>query len=115
MARLIRNTRQQAAPRAAVRHLVDCQHDGRFDSTVEPAAISDLIQQKDQIVWVDLQHPRPEDLALLSEEFGFHPLAIEDATYFASDPRSTHMTGTISWSSTHCSMMSNNGGCRLSR
>ena len=50
MARLIRNTRQQAAPRAAVRHLIVCQHDGRFDSTVEPAAISDLIQQKDQIV-----------------------------------------------------------------
>ena len=87
MARLIRNTRQQAAPRAAVRHLIVCQHDGRFDSTVEPAAISDLIQQKDQIVWVDLQHPRPEDLALLSEEFGFHPLAIEDATHFHERPK----------------------------
>lgn len=34
-----------------------------------------------------MQHPRPEDLALLSEEFGFHPLAIEDATHFHERPK----------------------------
>lgn len=87
MARLIRTSRQRTTSRAPVRHLVVCQHDGRFDSTVEAAAISDLIQQKDQIVWVDLLDPRPEDLALLSEEFGFHPLAIEDATHPHERPK----------------------------
>ncbi len=87
MARLIRNTRQRTASRAPARHLVVCQHDGRFDSTIEAAAISDLIQQKDQIVWVDLQNPRADDLSLLSEEFGFHPLAIEDATHPHERPK----------------------------
>lgn len=87
MARLIRNTRQRTTSRVPARHLVVCQHDGRFDSTVEAAAISDLIQQKDQIVWVDLQNPRAEDLALLSEEFGFHPLAIEDAAHAHERPK----------------------------
>jgi len=87
MARLIRNTRQRTASRGAARQLVVCQNDGRFDSTVEAAAISDLIQQKGQIVWVDLQNPRTDDLALLSEEFAFHPLAIEDATYAHERPK----------------------------
>jgi magnesium transporter len=30
-------------------------------------------------VWLDLRNPSHEDLALLSQEFGLHPLAIEDA------------------------------------
>ncbi|MGQ9547233.1 MAG: hypothetical protein ACUVSY_14390 [Roseiflexus sp.] len=34
MAYLIRNTRQRAAPYAFVRHLVVCQHNGRFDSVI---------------------------------------------------------------------------------
>lgn len=80
MARITRTTRQRTAARPATRQLVVCQHDGRFSSTIDPAEISELIRQKDQLVWVDLQSPHEPDLALLIEEFGFHPLAIEDAT-----------------------------------
>lgn len=45
-----------------------------------PAAISDLIQNKDLLLWIDLENPTREEIQLLQEEFHFHPLAIEDAT-----------------------------------
>ncbi|NWG19792.1 MAG: magnesium/cobalt transporter CorA [Chloroflexi bacterium] len=87
MARITRTTRQRTAARPATRQLVVCQHDGRFSSTIDPAEISELIRQKDQLVWVDLQGPHEPDLALLTEEFGFHPLAIEDATRAHERPK----------------------------
>src|SRR5215211_573117 len=45
-----------------------------------PAAqISDYLQQPGTVVWLDLCDPGPVDLEVLSEEFGLHPLAVEDA------------------------------------
>jgi magnesium transporter len=41
--------------------------------------ISDFLQQPDTVVWLDLCEPDQEDLAVVSEEFGLHPLAVEDA------------------------------------
>jgi Mg2+ and Co2+ transporter CorA len=46
----------------------------------DPDAISDLIQHKGLLLWIDLEHPTQEELRLLEDEFHFHPLAIEDAT-----------------------------------
>ncbi len=69
------------------RQLVVSVGDERFTSTIEPARISDMVASKDQFVWVDLQGPRAPDLLLLSEEFGFHPLAIEDATRHLERPK----------------------------
>ena len=45
-----------------------------------PAAqISDYLQQPDTVVWLDLCEPDQRDLEVVSEEFGLHPLAVEDA------------------------------------
>ena len=45
-----------------------------------PAAqISDFLEQPDTVVWLDLCEPDQEDLAVVSEEYGLHPLAVEDA------------------------------------
>jgi magnesium transporter len=45
-----------------------------------PAAqISDYLQQPDTVVWLDLCEPDQQDLEVVSEEFGLHPLAVEDA------------------------------------
>jgi magnesium transporter len=45
-----------------------------------PAAqISDFLQQPDTVVWLDLCEPDQEDLVVVSQEFGLHPLAVEDA------------------------------------
>jgi len=43
------------------------------------ADISDHLADRSVTVWLDLQDPDHEDLAVLSEEFGLHPMAVEDA------------------------------------
>ena len=41
--------------------------------------ISDHLSDSGTTVWLDLRDPEQEDLAVLQEEFGLHPVAIEDA------------------------------------
>ncbi len=43
--------------------------------------ISDYLEQDGTVVWLDLHDPDHEDLSVLSEEFGLHPLAVEDAEH----------------------------------
>jgi magnesium transporter len=43
------------------------------------AEISDHLADEAVTVWLDLRDPDPDDLAVLSSEFGLHPLAVEDA------------------------------------
>ena len=45
------------------------------------AEISDYLEQDGTVVWLDLHDPDQDDLAVLSEEFGLHPLAVEDAEH----------------------------------
>jgi magnesium transporter len=46
---------------------------------VPPQRISELIASGKQTVWVDVEAPGEDDWRVLSEEFRFHPLAMEDA------------------------------------
>jgi magnesium transporter len=71
----------------ANRQLVVCRADGHFRSKVNPEDISDIIQRKDQFVWLDIQDPQDDDIALLRDEFHFHRLAIEDATRHHERPK----------------------------
>lgn len=41
----------------------------------------------DHIAWIDLEAQSPEDLALLSERFKFHPLELEDCAHFDQRPK----------------------------
>jgi magnesium transporter len=53
---------------------------GRLVSEGFPVAdISDHLADASATVWLDLYAPDHEDLAVLSEEFGLHPMAVEDA------------------------------------
>jgi magnesium transporter len=53
---------------------------GRLELEGFPVAeISDHLADEGVTVWLDLRDPEGDDLAVLSEEFGLHPLAIEDA------------------------------------
>ncbi len=45
------------------------------------ADISEHLLDDSAVVWLDLRDPDREDLAVLSEEFGLHPLAVEDAVH----------------------------------
>jgi magnesium transporter len=53
-----------------------------------PAAqISDYLQKPGTVVWLDLCEPDQEDLELVSDEFGLHPLAVEDAVQQHERPK----------------------------
>jgi magnesium transporter len=80
-------TQPKQAQAQATRNLVVCRADGQFRSKVNPEDISDILQRKDQFVWLDMQAPQEGDIALLRDEFKFHPLAIEDATRHHERPK----------------------------
>ena len=53
---------------------------GMLEAKDFPAAqISDFLEQPDTVVWLDLCEPDRADLEVISQEFGLHPLAVEDA------------------------------------
>jgi magnesium transporter len=49
--------------------------------------ISDHLSDSGALVWLDLRNPDQEDLAVLQEEFGLHPVAIEDALVARERPK----------------------------
>src|SRR6516165_4522227 len=51
------------------------------------ADISDHLADEAVTIWLDLRDPDRDDLDVLSEEFGLHPLAIEDAVYEHERPK----------------------------
>ena len=51
------------------------------------ADISDYLADASVTIWLDLLAPDRDDLAVLSDEFGLHPLAIEDAVYEHERPK----------------------------
>ncbi len=51
------------------------------------ADISDRLAEPGTVVWLDLCAPDQDDLAAVSEEFGLHPLAVEDAVHQHQRPK----------------------------
>ena len=51
------------------------------------AQIFDYLQQPGTVVWFDLCEPDRADLEVISQEFGLHPLAVEDATQQHERPK----------------------------
>ena len=61
---------------------------GRLELEGFPVAqISDYLTDESVTIWLDLRDPDRDDLAVLSDEFGLHPLAIEDAVYEHERPK----------------------------
>lgn len=52
---------------------------GRFHNGLSAEAIEAALANRHNIIWLDVEDPSDEDVAFLREQFGFHPLAIEDA------------------------------------
>ena len=62
--------------------------DGRLEREGFPVAeISDHLADEAVTIWLDLRDPDRQDLAVLSEEFGLHPLAVEDAVHEHQRPK----------------------------
>jgi magnesium transporter len=49
--------------------------------------VHEYIRDPDNVVWMDVQDPGPEELSMLLEEFGFHPLALEDVVKEQQRPK----------------------------
>jgi magnesium transporter len=64
-----------------------CRTDGRFVTHINPSDISELLSHPGRFVWFDVQDPQETDAQLLREEFGFHELAVEDATRHQERPK----------------------------
>jgi magnesium transporter len=51
------------------------------------ARVSDHLEHDDTVVWLDLLSPTQEDLQVLVDELGLHPLAVEDAVHRHQRPK----------------------------
>jgi magnesium transporter len=49
--------------------------------------VSDVLEEPDTLIWLDVVAPTPAEVAGLGEEFGLHPLALEDAVHEHQRPK----------------------------
>jgi len=65
-----------------------CYRDGLLvDEGFSLADVSEHLEAPDSVVWVDLDDPGEDDLALLADELGLHELAVEDALSLGQRPK----------------------------
>ena len=67
--------------------LTVCDNHKQFYTDISTADIGELLHDPNRTIWLDLEHPSEKDIALLREEFNFHPLSIEDATRSHERPK----------------------------
>jgi magnesium transporter len=51
------------------------------EEAVDPDRISDLLEEPDALVWLDLEDPSEQDVQMLERQFSLHPLALEDTLH----------------------------------
>src|SRR5205823_1217172 len=78
------------APRVKV---VACLGGVSLERGVPAGEIHDYIHEPDNVVWVDVQDPGPVELAMLIDEFGVHPLALEGAAHGQRRPKVDEFKG----------------------
>lgn len=70
---------------------------GRVSAATDHKALAVALRDATARFWVDLERPTDEEIAILDEVFGFHPLAIEDCIQYTERPKveSYNHTGDI--------------------
>ena len=61
--------------------------DGRVSTSTELDDLATAIKDPKARFWVDMERPTDEEIAILDEVFGFHPLAIEDTIQYVQRPK----------------------------
>ncbi len=61
--------------------LINCAayQGGKRIGDIAPGEISEYVKRPDCFVWVAIKDPEPQEVYAMQEEFGLHPLAVEDA------------------------------------
>ena len=69
--------------------LVNCvaYQDGRKIGDIRKEEISDYVRRPECFVWVALKDPTAAEIDEMAEEFGLHPLAVEDAQHGHQRPK----------------------------
>ena len=68
-----------------VLNVMACEGNEHF-VPVLPAELPHLLGQEDQLLWIDIQAPSDEEVAVLSSVFQFHSLTIDDCLNHRDDP-----------------------------
>jgi magnesium transporter len=61
--------------------MIACRHyrDGELrEEGFDPARISEILEEQDSRVWLDVAEPTTEEIDLIQREFDLHPLVLED-------------------------------------
>ena len=61
--------------------------DGRVSTDPSDTSLAAAIRDPKARFWVDMEKPTDEELAVLDDVFGFHPLAIEDTIQYSQRPK----------------------------
>ena len=64
--------------------------DGRRQPPVTPADALETATKQGGFVWLGIYEPTEEELSAISERYGLHPLAVEDAVYAHQRPKLEH-------------------------
>jgi magnesium transporter len=69
--------------------VIDCAIyiDGRRQPAVAPSEALRVATEQDGFVWLGLYEPTEAELGVYADEYGLHPLAIEDAVYAHQRPK----------------------------
>src|ERR1051325_670559 len=61
--------------------------DGPGTKEFSEPALAAALRDSSAVFWLDMLKPTDEEIALLDDVFGFHPLAIEDTIQYAQRPK----------------------------
>lgn len=61
--------------------------DGSLSTDTDEKNLVRALRDPKAVFWLDMDHPTEEELFLLDEVFGFHPLAIEDTIQYNQRPK----------------------------
>lgn len=61
--------------------------DGSISTNTDQATLLRALRDPQSVFWVDLDRPDDDELAILDDVFGFHPLAIEDTIQYNQRPK----------------------------
>jgi magnesium transporter len=68
-------------------HAFILNSDGTTSSSAETAMLRAALRTPGTRFWLDMEKPSDEEISLLDDVFGFHPLAIEDTITYSQRPK----------------------------
>jgi len=61
--------------------------DGRISRETDNKTLTQALRDRKAVFWIDMNKPTDEELSILDDVFGFHPLAIEDTIQYNQRPK----------------------------